>query len=134
MELKEALKLLNSKFKYKSDPRYFDVWRILTGDKAWEGDCEDYSLTLIWLLSDRNIFKFLWNITTFKYLIWFVKLNNGSGHVVLKIDNLYYDNIQKKGVTKEVLTKQGYKLLFPMIFPFVYIKLLLSYTIGFLFK
>jgi hypothetical protein len=131
MELKQALDLLNSKFVYKADPRkYFDSWKILYGADKWEGDCEDYSLTLIWLLSDKSLIKFIWNITVFKYLMWYVKTSNGVGHAVVKIDGLYYDNIQKRCVSKQFLLEQGYNFKFPMLFPFIYIKLILSYTIG----
>lgn len=131
MRKEETLKELNHKFIYKRDSkRWFDDWRILHGDGKWEGDCEDYSLTLMWMLSDRSVVKFLWNILIMKHLMWFVKSPNGEGRAIVKIDGMYYDNIQKKATTKEELLKQGYKFVFPMIAPFAYIKLLLSYTIG----
>ena len=129
MEIENALKLLNSKFLYTPDKhKYFDKWKILTGEETWKGDCEDYSLTLMWLLSDNNLFKFLWNILSFKFLMWHVNYN--GGHAVVKINGLYYDNIQKKGMDKETLNSLGYDFKFPMFFPFVFVKLLLSYTIG----
>lgn len=135
MKIQEALSILNSKFVYKSDKKYFDKWKILTGEEKWEGDCEDYALTLMWLLSDRNILKFLWNIMTFEFLMWYVKLPSGEGHAIVKFKDLYYDNVQKKGVTFNYLKHiQGYKFKFPMLFPFVYFKLLISYSIGFMFK
>ena len=131
MTIEEALKELNSKFVYKRDSvRWFDNWRVLYGDGKWEGDCEDYSLTLMWLLSDKSLAKFLWNILIMKHLMWFVKSPSGEGHAVVKIDGMYYDNIQKKSTTREELVKQGYKFVFPMIAPFAYIKLTLSYTVG----
>jgi predicted transglutaminase-like cysteine proteinase len=131
MEINEALKLLNSKFVYKKDRhKYFDEWTILHGDGKWEGDCEDYSLTLMWLLSDRNIFKFFWNITMFRFMMWFVAAPSGEGHYIVKIGELFYDNIQRKGRTREELIRQGYKFRFPMLFPMVYVKLMFSYTIG----
>lgn len=132
MTITEALKILNSKFVYKRDPRYLDVWTVMHGDGKWEGDCEDYSITLMWLLADRNILKFLWNILVFKQLMWFVKAPSGEGHAVVRINGMYYDNIQRKATTKEELERQGYKFVFPMIFPFVYLKLVFSYTIGWL--
>lgn len=108
MKIEEALKLLNSKFIYKAETRRFgEVWQVLKGDGKWEGDCEDYSLTLVWLLSDQSWIKLLWNITTFKFLMWFVKAPSGEGHAVIKIGDLYYDNIQRRGVTKDALKKQG---------------------------
>jgi predicted transglutaminase-like cysteine proteinase len=137
MTIEEALKKLNSHFVYqKDDLRWFDHWRILYSEKEqkWVGDCEDYALTLMWMLSGRNLFQFLWDILRLKYLMWFVKYPNGAGHAIVRIENLYYDNIQKKGVTKEELVSTGYKFVFPMIPPFVFIKLLLSYIIGIFFR
>ena len=135
MKIDEALKLLNSKFSYKSDKyKKFDTWNILHGDGKWEGDCEDYSLTLMWLLSDKNILKFIWNVTTFKFLMWFVTMPSGVGHAVVRINGFYYDNIQKKATTREEMEKQGYVFKFPMIFPIVYFKLVSTWVFGLFFK
>jgi predicted transglutaminase-like cysteine proteinase len=131
--METALKELNLKFVYKKDGK-IDVWRILDGDGVWEGDCEDYSLTLIWLLSDRNIIKFLWGILTFKYLIWYVKSPNGVGHAIVKINGMYYDNIQKKATSATELKTKGYKFVFPLFSILALIKLLFSYTIGIVLK
>lgn len=84
----------------------------------------------MWMLSDRSVVKFLWNILIMKHLMWFVKSPNGEGHAIVKINGMYYDNIQKRATSKEGLVKQGYKFKFPMIFLFVYVKMFLSYTIG----
>lgn len=131
MTIDGALKMLNARFVYKNDKyKYIDVWTVMHGDGKWEGDCEDYSITLMWLISNSNVFKFLWNILIFKHLMWFVKAPSGEGHAIVKIDGMYYDNIQRKATSEEDLKKKGYKFVFPMVFPFVYSKLLLSYTIG----
>jgi hypothetical protein len=133
MTIEEALKKLNSHFVYRKDNvRWFDNWRIIYSEKEdkWFGDCEDYSLTLMWMLSNRNLFQFLWDILRFKYLMWYVKSPRDAGHGIVQIGNLYYDNIQKKGVSKEELISKGYKFVFPLIPPFVFIKLFLSYTLG----
>lgn len=136
MRVEEALKILNSKFEYKADKiRWLDQWRIMSNDgDKWLGDCEDYSLTLAWLVSDKNILKFIWNLITFKFLIWYVLSPNGEGHGIIKIGSLYYDNIQKKGVTKEVLRQKGYKFRLPLLFPTVFFKLLIGYLASFFIK
>jgi predicted transglutaminase-like cysteine proteinase len=131
--IQTALQELNSKFVYQADGRV-DIWRILHGEGPWKGDCEDYSLTLMWLLSDKSVIKFLWHILTFKYLMWYVIMSNGEGHAIVKIDGMYYDNVQKKATSAEELKQKGYRFIFPMIFPIVYFKLLFSYTIGLLIK
>ena len=136
MIVEEALKTINRKFKYKSDTfRWLDHWRVMVNDgDVWHGDCEDYSLTLAWLVSDKNILKFIWNLITFKFLIWYVLSPNGEGHAIIKIGSLYYDNIQKKGVTKEVLKQKGYKFRLPFVFPLAFFKLSIGYLASFFIK
>lgn len=128
MLISEALKILNSKFKYKIDQiKWLDHWRIMIGDgDVWYGDCEDYSLTLAWLVSDQSYAKFTWNLITFRFLLWYVNAPNGEGHAIIKIGDLYYDNIQRKGVTAEELTQKGYKFKLPVIFPIVFFKLFIG--------
>ena len=131
-KIDDAIQELNSKFQYEKDGK-IDVWRILYGDSPWRGDCEDYSLTLLWLLSDRNLFKFLLDILTFKYLMWYVVIkSNGEGHAIVKIDGSYYDNIHKGAIPVDKLQRYSFK--YPIIFPLVYIRLLFSYTVGLLLK
>jgi hypothetical protein len=130
-KLEVALNTINQAFVYQPDPKIYgipiDTWRIISKD--WKGDCEDYSLTVIWLYSDRNIFKFIWNILSIRFLIYFVSLSNGEKHVVTRFESKYFDNIQQKLVTKEELEKQGYRFIFPMISPIVFGKLFVSYVL-----
>jgi predicted transglutaminase-like cysteine proteinase len=132
MQIEEALDTLNSKFEYKSDTfRWLDHWRVMVNDgDVWHGDCEDYSLTLAWLVSDMSLVKFIWNLVTFRFLLWFVKSPGGEGHAIIKIDGLYYDNIQKKGCSKDQLKAKGYKFVFPLIFPAVALKFAISLVGG----
>lgn len=121
----KELELLNSKFVYKADKG--ESWKILktvTNKKARQvyGDCEDYSLTLLWLLSKKSLFKFWLNILSFRYVLWFCKYED-EFHVILKHKNKYVDNIQKKWIDK--LPKQ-YTLLYPLIPPVVALKFLIS--------
>lgn len=134
--LEQSLKTLNSKFKYKRDTfRWFDHWRIMVNDgDVWYGDCEDYSLTLAWMVSDYNLLKFIWNLVTFKFLLWYVKSPSGEGHAIIKIGDLYYDNIQKKGATKSELKAKGYKFVFPLVFPAVALKFAFSLVGGLFLK
>lgn len=135
MKIEDALKILNSRFVYKKDKyRYLDTWTIMHGDEKWIGDCEDYSLTLAWLVADQNVFKFVWNLVTFQFLIWFVKSPSGEGHGIIKIGDLYYDNIQKKGSTKEYLKGKGYRFILPLVFPVVLFKMLFGYLLSFFIK
>lgn len=133
MTIEQCLEILNARFVYKRETvRWFDNWKVLYDPKSdkWEGDCEDYALTLMWMLSDRSALKFMWNILVMKHLMWHVKSPNGVGHAVVKIRGLYYDNIQQRGSTKEELKQKGYKFSFPMIPPFVFVKLMLTRVLG----
>jgi predicted transglutaminase-like cysteine proteinase len=134
MNIKESLDIVNKKFKYKNDTKYFDNWKIIydKNSESWEGDCEDYSLTVIWVYSNNSIFKFIYNLITFKFLLWYVKAPNGEGHIVTRYNNLYFDNIQQKLVTKSEL--KDYKFVYPMIFPLVFTKMIISYIVGLIIR
>lgn len=116
MTIDEALKTLNKKFVYTADRNLLrDKWTIIKDFSKPQvyGDCEDYSLTLVWLVSDGNMKKF-WRNLRKNYSLYFVKSPGGEGHIVLydKTTRLYVDNIQKKFVTRDVLISKGYKLIF----------------------
>lgn len=135
-KLEKARDLINTKFVYKSD-NALDVWEVLDIDeKTISGDCEDYSLTFIWLAEDRNFFKFIWALFIMKYVIWYVKSPRGGGHVVTYISstNLYIDNIKKDFYTRQQYRDDGFKFVFPFISVLAFVKLIISYTIGRFFK
>lgn len=125
MDIQSALDILNSHFKYQTETSKMEKWRIL-GDGNWKGDCEDYSLTLMWLISDSQTWKFWWGILSIKFLMWMVLAPSGETHAIVRIGGLYYDNIQKRGCTKEELIRKGYKFKYPMIAPYVFLKMLIS--------
>lgn len=134
MHISDALLVLNSKFHYESDKKYFDHWKILSNSTGWGGDCEDYALTLSWLISDGNIFKFLFNLIFMRHSIWFVRLPNGDGHAAIKIGGNYYDNIQKTGVSLSHLKERKYKFIYPMLFTFVFFKMSLAIIFNPIYK
>ena len=132
MNIEEALVELNKRFVYKSDHKLFDNWKILydRSQEYWIGDCEDYSLTLMWMVSGCNIIKFIWNIITHKHVIWYVNSPSGEGHAVVNINGMYYDNIQKRATSKDQLVAMGYRFKLPFIFPIIFIKIIISLVIG----
>jgi hypothetical protein len=96
------------------------------GDGPVAGDCEDYSLTLIWLNEGRSMLRFWWALITFKYLLWHCLSPSGAGHAVLwRRGHGWTDNIQRHVVTRQALKSQGYRLRFPYLFPLVALKFLL---------
>lgn len=126
MIIENAIATLNSKFVYTADKHLLrDNWTIIkdfSSDKVY-GDCEDYSLTLLWLIS-KNKTEF-WRKLRYDYSLYFVKLRSGEGHIVLysKDRDQYIDNITKKFVNRDELIKRGYKFKFKAPLWFIWIKL-----------
>jgi predicted transglutaminase-like cysteine proteinase len=88
----DPLRELRARFKYKADAR--DKWSLLDGEN-FAGDCEDFSLTALWLLAGRSWPRLWWMVLTFQAVFWHARLSNGGGHVMLWvrghgwIDNIY---------------------------------------------
>lgn len=115
---------LNGRFTYRSDKG--EKWRIMDGDGPVAGDCEDYSLTLIWLCEGQSLLRFWWALITFKYLLWYCLSPGGAGHAVVWCRGRgWTDNIQQQMVSRRNLKAKGYRLRFPYLFPFVALKFLL---------
>jgi hypothetical protein len=114
-------KSLNGRFTYAGDEG--DHWRILPAEGPVSGDCEDYSLTLVWLWEGQSMLRFWWALVTFKYLFWHCLSPRGVGHAVVWCRGRgWTDNIQRKMVDK---LPDGYRLRIPYLFPFVALKFLL---------
>ena len=97
------------KYLYDNDQYGSDTWVIIK-EPPYEGDCEDYALTLLWLMSDRSMVNFWVNIFTMQAQLRRVITKNGRGHVVLKVGELYADNWTQKFVTWEEMESQcGHK-------------------------
>jgi predicted transglutaminase-like cysteine proteinase len=107
MNAEQANKLVASKFKYVTDKLkygFFETWSVIDISKpVWEGDCEDYSLTVLWLMSDKKKKTFLFNILLSPdYRMNFVKYKaTKEGHAVLSYKDKFCDNIQQKWFTKK---------------------------------
>jgi hypothetical protein len=124
MTYKEAQHLLNSKFKYSSDTTG-EKWTILDIDKSGvlRGDCEDYVLTLAWLIEDESYIKFWWSFLTFKHVIWQGKTPGGQPHAFMWTRGVgWTDNITQKPMTKEQMKALGYKFWWPIVVPLMIAK------------
>ena len=123
------LKELNKSFKYVKDSDQFgsrDAWYIMK-QKPYHGDCEDYSLTLLYNLKDRSVTKLLLSLFIRESKICFCKVD-GVGHAVLKYKGRYIDNIQKKWVERGYMEKRGYDFSVWMYIPYqVIIKLVMGF-------
>jgi len=107
MEAEAANREVSSKFKYVTDKikyGFFETWSVIDISKpVWEGDCEDYSLTVLWLMSDKKKKTFLFNILFHPdYRMHFVRYKaTKEGHAVLHYKGKFCDNIQQKWFTKK---------------------------------
>ena len=73
MNKMEAVQKVNSLFEYQFDKDQYNVadyWRVLdVNAEKDQGDCEDYALTVGWLLAGQSRLKFTWMILTKKIKI-----------------------------------------------------------------
>lgn len=83
-------------FRYRPDRRglFGGQWRILDPDDPQpEGDCEDFALTLSWILSARSPIIWLSNLYNRDFEIWTGKSDRGNRHAVLYWRGNWIDNI-----------------------------------------
>lgn len=120
---------LNSTWAYKYDIDQYakrEYWQIMK-ERPYVGDCEDYALTLLYLISGKSMWKFWWYLCTGKAQIRRVITKNGGGHAVLRFGNMWADNWTKKFVTWEEMEKLGHKKYYWFYLPQdVALKLLLA--------
>lgn len=85
-----------------------EYWQILTPGKGgkYRGDCEDFSLTALYLL-EGSLWNFWKALLTRKAKMCFCKYK-GTGHAVLRYEGRYIDNIQKSWNTKQELETKDY--------------------------
>jgi hypothetical protein len=122
MDIQTAQADLNSRFTYSGD-RTGENWSILRDDGPVQGDCEDYSLTLIWLSEGQSLIRFWWALITLKYMVWHCQSPGGVGHVIMWVrGHGWTDNIQRKIITKQQRKAKGYRLWFPYVAPLVLFK------------
>lgn len=116
MSIKSALEDLNSRFVYRRDKG--ESWKILKTAGRIDGDCEDYSLTLIWLAEGKSIIRFWWALITFKYVIFYCMSPRDVGHAILWVrGHGWIDNIQREFFPSP--RARSYRLRFPVLAPLV---------------
>jgi predicted transglutaminase-like cysteine proteinase len=105
------LQELNSTWAYKYDIDQYaskEHWKIMK-KHPYVGDCEDYALTLLYLISGKSMLKFWMYLITGKAQIRRVITKNGGGHAVLRFGDMWADNWTKKFVSSEEMAKLGHK-------------------------
>ena len=112
---------LRERFVYKADGK-LDSWRVFSkGDKVWAGDCDDYAVTALWLLSKEDKSTFWWNLLVGNAVFWLVVAPSGENHVRLLYKGYWLCNIKPKPSKTNTMKK-----IFPMVLPIAAIKLLLG--------
>lgn len=120
---------LNDRYTYARDQG--EHWQILRGSGPVSGDCEDYSLTLIWLAEGRAMWAFWWFQIVCRHVLFHCTSPGGRGHVVLWTRGVgWTDNIQRRPVTRADLRRMGYRIWFPWLAPLVALKFLTRRLIG----
>ena len=132
MYIKRVLDNIASKFKYRADPKFFDYWTVMKENNGiMEGDCDDFSMTVLWMLCDRNFFIFVWNVMILhRYRLYFVKTITGERHMVGYAHGLWFDNWTKCALPKEeFIDKTKHKIYFfwpsPLMIPYLILGLVL---------
>ena len=132
MDAKEANKKVASKFEYVTDKKkygFVETWSVMdTTQEIWRGDCEDYSLTVLWFMSGEKKSTFIKNILFNRdFRMHFVKyIPTGEGHAVLSYKGEYCDNIQRKWFKKDSAAYKKYDWKFPVFGPVVCLNLVLG--------
>lgn len=89
-----TVKNLFKKFVYREDRKHlWDQWFVMKENGGrYYGDCDDFTITGLWLLCDRSFWKFVWRVlVTHRYKIHRVRTASGT-HVVAEVDGLWFDN------------------------------------------
>lgn len=129
MRVEDAVKLVSEKFVYKSDPKILDYWFIMRDQNGkYYGDCEDFSLTVIYHVCDENLLKFLFYVFILhKYRLYFGTTINDEKHAIGYAQGLFFDNISKEALPQdEFLNKTKNTLYFFFPSPFMIAPMILG--------
>lgn len=110
------------RFEYQADSG-MDRWRIHKTDGSIVGDCEDFSLTLLWQLAGRSTWRFWWLLLTCQAAIWHVKSYTDEPHAILWYRGWWADNMEPTWYQKN---EMRHTLRFPWVMPFPILKILLA--------
>ena len=100
----------NNHYSYKLDVMGRDLWFVIKpdGDGLYQGDCEDYSLSVLYyIICQESWLKFWWLLFTFQAEMCGCD-TNGGGHAVLRYGDMYIDNWTKAWVEREDMEELGH--------------------------
>ena len=112
MSKNKIVKDFVSKWKYRTDKEQYgaaDSWKIIYSTNAsgkYVGDCEDFSLSILWRLKGESHLKFWWSLITREAGICLVGPSKWKvSHAVLRYQGEYVDNWTKKFGGKAAIEK-----------------------------
>ncbi|QGH74699.1 hypothetical protein DSS3PM1_00022 [Bacteriophage DSS3_PM1] len=116
---------LFQRFTYTRDVKHpIDNWKYpKKGFDRVFGDCEDFSLQLLYDLAGQSNWRFWWYLISFQAVIWHVTSYNGNGHAVLWFRGKWADNMERTWYTTD---KMRHTRRFPYLFPLVALKLIMA--------
>ncbi len=98
----QAVKQVSAKFQWVKDRRIYigDTWSVLdTSHNRIFGDCDNFTLTCLWLICKQSIWLFIWNVLVLhKYRIYYCRTSIGEPHVVGYAEGLWFDNFSKEAL------------------------------------
>lgn len=118
MDVSLAVMLVANRFQYKKDSNFLlDSWSVMKDrNGVFYGDCEDFSLTVFWYLSDRNLLKFLFNLFFGKYKLIWCKTLDGQYHFYGKVNGLCFDNYTRRTLPEDAFLKEtGHEKIMGML-------------------
>lgn len=118
----DTLKEVRDRFRYVADKK-IDTWNIMKAKSGpLEGDCDDFAITVAWKLAGESTLRLLWDLLTFKSVIWHCTALGGGAHAVLwHRGKGWCDNM-----VPEWRDRTPHKKHFPWLLPFALAKLLLG--------
>lgn len=130
---------VSSKFKYTSDPKsslnFIDFWFVMDEklDGKLHGDCEDFSLTVMYRNLGCSFWKlFLALVITGKYKMYYSISKNGVAHCVGFAEGFWFDNWTMKAVSskEEFIKLTGHDIKEP----FWRVEMIRFLIVGYVYK
>lgn len=99
-----------------------DTYRILSAPKGkLRGDCDDFAVTVLWMVDGRSMWRFWWSLITFRAILWRVKGEGFASHMVLYHRKWGYIDNQNPEFGENRHTRR-----YPVPLPIVAIKMLMG--------
>jgi hypothetical protein len=131
MNVVEAVDYVSSRFRYLYDKKMIigDSWFVMDErNRIMRGDCDDFAITCLWLICDRNIFKFIWNVLILhRYRTYLAITTTNERHLVGYAKGLWFDNWSKEAMSKDAfLQRTNHKIKYPIFSPAIMFYLLIG--------